>query len=138
MDSDPGKCPKWISDHDAFYTQHGRVFEMPPTVVSSSKVGIAAFVLFAIVFRKRVRIWYVDESEDIVAKYAPWACKYITEWAEVQAVACTFQDGGLRLLDPSQHGHDLNHWVGGWPCDEGWASDQDYFMDAADMAMFMH
>ena len=35
------------------------------------QMGIAAFVLFSIVFMKRVRIWYADTSEDIVARYAP-------------------------------------------------------------------
>ena len=51
-------------------------------------VGIAAFVLCALVYRKRFRIWYADTSADIVETYAPWAGAYITESATVDAVGC--------------------------------------------------
>ena len=99
-------------------------------------VGIAAFVLFALVFRKRVRLWYRDVCEDIVERYAPWAVDYITEWATVQGVACKVHDGALRMCDPSLH--DMNHWVAAWPCDEAWGFDADAFKDAEDEGLFRH
>ena len=80
-------------------------------------VGIAAFVLFAIVFQKRVRIRYVDSPQDIVATYAPWAATYITEWATVNAVACKVSDGHLSMCDFDKSAFDMNHWVGACPCE---------------------
>ena len=103
------------------------------------KVGIAAFVLFAFVFRKRVRIWYVDTSEDIVERYAPWANNYITEWATVNAVACKAAgDGLIRKSNPDRHGYDMNHWVGAWPCDETWTFGEDAFKDEEEEEMLIH
>ena len=103
------------------------------------KVGIAAFLLFALVFRKRVRIWYVDTSEDIVELYAPWAVNYITEWATVKAVACRVGEGGrLRKCNEYRHGHDMTHWVGAWQCDETWTLNADEFKDDEDEEMLRH
>ena len=77
--------------------------------------GIAAFVLFSLVYRKHVRICYGDREEELVNTYAPWAKEYITEHAPLHVVACKCDQGKLRLLNPNLHGRDMNHWVAAWP-----------------------
>ena len=99
-------------------------------------IGIAAFVLFALVYRLRVRIWYVDHSEDIVERYAPWAVDYITEWATVQAVACKVHDGRLRKCSDSLL--DMGHWVGAYPNDGELSCGPEGFKDAEDEEFFKH
>ena len=102
-------------------------------------LGIAAFILFSLVFQLRVRIWYVDTNQDIVATHAPWAVDYIPEWATVEAVGCKVGEGGsLRMSDPDRNGMDITHWVGAWPCDAAWAFDADAFMDDEDERMQRH
>jgi hypothetical protein len=104
-----------------------------------TKVGIAAFVLFALLFRKRVRIWYSDQSDEIVSRHAPWAVEYVTESTTVQVVACKLQEGGrLRKCDPDLHGQDMNHWVGAWPLDEALPVVAEAFLDEEDEETIRH
>ena len=42
-------------------------------------MGVFAFLLLALLKRLRVYVWYGDRREDIVAQYAPWAVRYITD-----------------------------------------------------------
>ena len=83
-------------------------------------------------------MWFLDEREDIVAKYAPWALDYITEWATVEAVACRCEGGALRMCDPNGSGFDMRHWVGARPCDGAWPFGPDAFKDEGDKGLFTH
>ena len=84
------------------------------------KMGIAAVVLFAIVFRLRVTMWYADMSEGIVERYAHWAVVYIQEHTAGNAIACKVSDGHLSKCDPDKSGQDMTHWVGARPVCESW------------------
>ena len=73
-------------------------------------VGIAAFVLFALRYRLRVRAWFGDNQRDLVNEFVPWANEFITDSPLFDAVSCaTSGTEGLTF-----HGHELmsmNHWV---------------------------
>ena len=80
-----------------------------------SYVGVSAFLIFALMYRVRVRVWHGTQCEDIVETYAPWAKDVISEHAICHAVACKLKDGGLQLeLD---HAQLINHWVASFPYD---------------------
>ena len=94
-----------------------------------NKVGIAAFLLFSFVYRRRVAIWFHTKRHDIVDDYAPWANEFITEWAPVEAVSCGCVDGALR-----EHGdqlHRMGHWVAALP-DTGDGGPDTAFFDLED------
>ena len=77
-----------------------------------SYVGVSAFLIFALRYRVRVRVWYGTQCEDLVEAYAPWAKDVISEHALCHAVACKLKDGGLEVVDNAQH---INHWVASFP-----------------------
>ena len=86
-------------------------------VQPSCCIGISAFVLFALRYRKRVTIWFDLEETDLLAAHAPWATTYITEAPPVCVISCRVVQGESEGC-LSLHGLDLhlmNHWVAGYP-----------------------
>ena len=83
---------------------------LEPMGKDAEYVGIAAFVVFALRYRLRVRAWFHDKQMDLVNEYAPWANEFITTDTFYAAISCnTSEKEGLSL-----HGHDvesMNHWV---------------------------
>ena len=72
-------------------------------------IGVFAFLLLALIKRLRVYVWYVDEREDLVAKYAPWALESLRTEAPFEAIACRLDGhGGLHELEDAR---ETNHWV---------------------------
>ena len=49
-------------------------------------VGIAAYLVFSFLYRKRVAIWFHGRRHDIVNECAPWAIPFITDMARKQKV----------------------------------------------------
>ena len=77
-------------------------------------VGIAAFLIFALKYRKRVRIWYGLQCQDLLDAYIPWAASTITDKALCDAVGCTLADKGeLRSIE--EGAEKTNHWVAALP-----------------------
>ncbi len=83
-----------------------------------SYVGVSAFLIFALRYRLRVKVWYALECEDLLSSYAPWANTAIKHCASVQAISCRILgDGSLTF-----HGdglHMMNHWVVSVPLASG-------------------
>ena len=71
-------------------------------------IGIASFLLFALRYKLRVRVWFWMESEDVVEKYAPWATDFITEQAPFEVIGCCTTDDGIRAVEDAR---EVNHWV---------------------------
>ena len=71
--------------------------------------GVIAFLLFALVCRIRVFIWYNNICEDIVEKYASWASSYAFSATAFEEIACrTAGQGSLHTVIDLKK---INHWV---------------------------
>ena len=57
-------------------------------VKSRAYVGMSAFLLFALKYRLRVRVWYSLRCEDLLAAHAPWANNAISNNALCHAACC--------------------------------------------------
>ena len=81
-------------------------------------VGISAFLIFALRYRLRVRVWYGTRCEDLLSVYAPWASDAISHNALFQAICCNYgSDKSLGLVEDDPR--DTNHWVGCFPIGSG-------------------
>ena len=84
---------------------------MEELLTDGKYTGIAAFVLFGIVFKRRVAIWNQNERHDIINEHASWANGTITDWAVIEVISCNAYGGNIYLH------HDnvaqMNHWVAG-------------------------
>ena len=56
-------------------------------------IGISAFVLFALRYRKRVQIWFDMKKSDVLAMLAPWATSVITDVPSYHAISCKVLQG---------------------------------------------
>ena len=84
---------------------------MTELLTDGQYTGIAAFVLFSIVFKRRVAIWNHNERRDIINDYASWANDFVTRWAVIEVISCKGHGGNIY----SHHDqvHTMNHWVAG-------------------------
>ena len=66
-------------------------------------VGTSAFLIFALKYRLRVRVWYGLRCEDLLARHAPWVNNAISNNALCDAVCCKVRDvGELRSIEDSR------------------------------------
>ena len=73
-------------------------------------VGTSAFLIFALKYRVRVRVWYDQRCEDLLAVHAPWATNAISNHAFCDAVACRLRQYG-ELESINDDSRNTNHWV---------------------------
>ena len=71
-------------------------------------IGIAAILLFALLYKLRVRVWFGAVHEDVVDKYASWATAFITKPASFEVIGCRITDDGICMVENAK---DVNHWV---------------------------
>ena len=57
-------------------------------------VGTSAFLIFALKYRLRVRVWYGQRCEDLLAVHASWANNAISKNAVCDAVCCRVSGSG--------------------------------------------
>jgi len=88
-------------------------------------VGISAFLIFALRYRLRVRVWYGTRCEDLLSVYAPWASDAISHNALFQAICCKYGgDRSLGLVEDDPR--DTNHYVACFPIGSGSSPSGDY------------
>ena len=80
----------------------------------SRYVGASAFLIFALKYRLRVRVWYGLRCEDLLAVHAPWANTAISNNALCHAVCCHIREGGV-LAEIENEAQNTNHWVAAYP-----------------------
>ena len=77
-------------------------------------VGTSAFLVFALKYRVRVRVWYGSRCEELLAVYAPWALGAISNNALCHAVCCNVGGAG-ELGSIEDEARNTNHWVAAYP-----------------------
>ena len=71
--------------------------------------GTFTFLLCALVFRVRIRVWHNQEVEDILNKYCAWASPDLFTDIRFEVIAC-YRDGEGRLQVPDD-ARNVNHFV---------------------------
>ena len=71
--------------------------------------GTFTFLLCALVFRVRIRVWHNQEAEDILNKYCAWNSPDLFTDIRFEVIAC-YRDGEGRLQVPDD-ARNVNHFV---------------------------
>jgi len=86
-------------------------------------VGHSAFLLFALLYKRRPFVWEGDRRIDLIDTYAPWAAEVCTQRCLVEAVTCCLQpaEAGHAIMRPVSEEHPLHmcrHWLAVTPLSE--------------------